>query len=336
MATFMLSAIIQKVTGQKVVDYLKPRLFTPLGIKDIDWEINKQGINTGGWGLRVKTEDLAKLGQLYLQKGLWNGKQILPKEWTEEATTFKIDQAPGVAQSKRDSSDWMQGYCYQFWRCRNNAFRADGAFGQYIIVMPDQDAVIAITAETSDMQGELNLVWKYLLPSMHQQALPPEKASDDKLEKHLAALSLPPAATNSNSINNTFNKTFSIQPNDLHINSIAFNISNNICHVTLKKDSASYTVDFETGKWLPGKTDMQGPGLVSAAREDFSILLPYKVEGSYGWNDNQTLQLKLRYIESPHTETITCRFNDQKLTADVEYSFNNGKNKIELQGESTN
>jgi len=74
MATYTLSAIVQKVTGQKVVDYLKPRLFDPLGIKGMDWEISKQGINTGGWGLRLKTEDLAKMGQLYLQKGMWNGK----------------------------------------------------------------------------------------------------------------------------------------------------------------------------------------------------------------------------------------------------------------------
>jgi hypothetical protein len=171
---------------------------------------------------------------------------------------------------------------------------------------------------------------------MHQQPLPAAKASDDKLEKHLAALSLAPVTTTTNKANKTFNKTFSIQPNNLHISSISFNITNNICHVTLKKDSASFMLDFETGKWLPGKTDMQGPGLVAAAREDFSLLLPYKVEGSYGWNDNQTLQLKLRYIESPHTETITCHFDDQKLIADVEYSFNNGKNKVELQGKSTN
>jgi CubicO group peptidase (beta-lactamase class C family) len=333
MATFMLSAIIQKVTGQKEVDYLKPRLFDPLGIQGMDWEINKQGINTGGWGLRVKTEDLAKLGQFYLQKGTWNGKQLLPKAWVEEATTFKIDQAPGVAQSKRDSSDWMQGYCYQFWRCRHNAFRADGAFGQYIIVMPDQDAVIAITSETSDMQGELNLVWKYLLPAMHPKALPLDKPSDVKLEKHLAALSLPPNTNTSSNTNSTFNKTFSIQPNNLHISSITINIANKICHVTLKKDSASYALNFETGKWLPGKTDRQGPGLVTGGREDFSLLVPYKVEGSYGWNDSQTLQLKLRYIESPHTETITCHFNDQQLNADVEYSFNYGKNKVELHGE---
>jgi CubicO group peptidase (beta-lactamase class C family) len=333
LATFMLSAILQKVTGQKVVDYLKPRLFDPLDIQGMDWEINKQGINTGGWGLRLKTQDLAKLGQFYLQKGAWNGKQLLSKEWIDEATSFKIDQAPGILQSKKDSSDWMQGYCYQFWRCRHHAFRADGAFGQYIIVMPDQDAVIAITSETSDMQGELDLVWKFLLPSMHPQALPADQVNDDKLKKHLAALSIKPVANNGDNANKTLNTTFTIQPNDLHIRSITFNIVNNICHITLKKDSVNYILNFEKGKWLLGKTDMQGPSLLSGSREDFSLLPPYKVEGSYGWNDNHTLQLKLRYIESPHTETINCHFNGQRLNADVEYSFNYGRNKTMLLGE---
>ncbi|MBD1366764.1 serine hydrolase [Mucilaginibacter sp. ZT4R22] len=333
LATFMLSAIVQKVTGQKEVDYLKPRLFEPLGISDMDWEINKQGINTGGWGLRVETEALAKMGQLYLQKGKWQGKQVIPEAWVTEATTFKIDQAPGVPQSKKDSSDWMQGYCYQFWRCRNNAFRADGAFGQYIIVMPDQDAVIAITSETSDMQGELNLVWKYLLPAMQPKALPANPAADDKLVKHLAALSLPPATGASNSTNGTFNKTYTLKPNVLNIRSIAFSSTNGVYRVTLKKDAATYTLNFANGKWLAGQTDMQGPGLVTAAREDFSILVPYKVFGSYGWSASQDLQLKLRYIESPHTETITCHFNGKELIADVDYSFNYGKNKVVLHGE---
>jgi CubicO group peptidase (beta-lactamase class C family) len=330
LATFMLSAIVQKVTGQKEVDYLKPRLFDPLGINGMDWEINKQGINTGGWGLRVQTEALAKMGQLYLQKGKWQGKQVMPAAWVEEATTFKIDQAPDAPKSKKDSSDWMQGYCYQFWRCRNNAFRADGAFGQYIIVMPEQDAVIAITSETSDMQGELNLVWKYLLPAMQPKALPINSTADAQLSKHLAALSLPPLTGNAAP---AFNQTFSVKPNALNIRSIAFKVTDGVCHVTLKKDTSTYSLDFASGKWLPGQTNMQGPGLVAAAKEDFSILLPYKVVGSYGWSDNRSLQLKLRYIESPHSEIITCHFDGKQLTADVEYSFNYGKNKIALQGE---
>ncbi len=175
LGTYILSAIVQKVTGQKVVDYLKPRLFEPLGITGMDWEVDPKGINTGGWGLRIKTEDMAKFGQLFLQKGKWNGKQILPSAWVEEASTLKIIQHPGYSQAKRDSSDWEQGYCYQIWRCRHNAYRGDGAFGQFIIVMPDEDAVIAITAETPDMQEEINLVWQYLLPAMHDGKLPVNK-----------------------------------------------------------------------------------------------------------------------------------------------------------------
>ena len=101
-----------------------------------------------------------------MQKGKWNDQQILPEEWVEEATTTKIDNAPYDEQAKKDSSDWKQGYCYQFWRSRHNSYRGDGAFGQYALVLPEQDVVIAITSETMDMQGELNLVWKYLLPAM--------------------------------------------------------------------------------------------------------------------------------------------------------------------------
>ena len=168
-ATYMLSAIVQKLTGQKVIDFLRPRLFEPLGIEGMTWETCPRGINTGGWGLSVQTESLAKFGQFYLQKGVWNGKQLLPAAWIEEATTFKIQQPPPHdedLEKAKLTSDWLQGYCYQFWRCRHNAFRGDGAFGQFDIVMPEKQAVVAITCETSNMQTELNLVWDFLLPAM--------------------------------------------------------------------------------------------------------------------------------------------------------------------------
>jgi CubicO group peptidase (beta-lactamase class C family) len=194
-ATYMLSAIVQKLTGQRVIDYLRPRLFEPLNITGMTWETCPLGINTGGWGLSVPTEALAKFGQLYLQKGVWRGQRILPSLWIEEATTFKIQQpaAPGadLAQVK-ETSDWMQGYCYQFWRCRHNAFRGDGAYGQYCIVMPEQDAVVAITCETSNMQTELNLVWDHLLPAMRSGALSSNGQTVAQLKKRLRSLALPP------------------------------------------------------------------------------------------------------------------------------------------------
>ena len=172
MGTYMLSAIVQKVTGEKVVDFLTPRLFEPLHIDKPQWDESPQGINCGGWGLYLKTEDLAKMGQLLLQKGEWNGTQLIPAEWVAEMSKKQVESInPGtrIEQAAErgmtvETSDWMQGYGYQMWRCRPGCFRADGARGQYIIVVPDKNAVIAITSNVGDLQGELNLVWSKILP----------------------------------------------------------------------------------------------------------------------------------------------------------------------------
>ena len=134
------------------------------------WEASLQGISAGGYGLSVRTEDIAKFGQLYLQKGKWNGKQLVAEAWVEAAT------ARQTSNGSNPKSDWDQGYGYQFWRSRHGTYRGDGAFGQYCIVLPEQDAVIAITAGVRDMQAVLNLVWDQLLPAMTSSPL---TASDD-------------------------------------------------------------------------------------------------------------------------------------------------------------
>lgn len=167
LGTYMLSAIVQKVTGEKIVDYLTPRLFEPLGIDKPRWEESPQGINCGGFGLYLKTEDLAKMGQLFLRKGEWNGRRILPEQWVEAASSYQVSNMPeGATEETVGNPDWVQGYGYQMWRCRHGAYRADGANGQYIIVLPDKEAVIAITSDLIDMQAQLDLVWKYLLPAL--------------------------------------------------------------------------------------------------------------------------------------------------------------------------
>lgn len=175
-ATFMQSAIVQKVTGQNVVDYLQTRLFDPLGIDAPKWDKNPQGISIGGYGLYLKTEDIAKFGQLYLQKGLWENQQLIPSDWVQEATNKQVSNGSDAA------SDWNQGYGYQFWRCRHNAFRGDGKDGQFCIVLPDQDAVVVMTANTSNMQSQLSLVWEYLLGAMVDQDLPEAPKDRENLE----------------------------------------------------------------------------------------------------------------------------------------------------------
>ncbi len=307
-----------------------PRLFEPLGIKNIDWETDTKGINTGGWGLRVKTEDMAKFAELFLQKGMWNGKQVLPQGWVEEASTAKIIQHPDLPQSKKDSSDWEQGYCYQMWRCRHNAYRGDGAFGQFMIVMPDEDVALAITAETSDMQDEINLVWKYLLPAMHKEKLNADAKTTALLQQKIKALSVPLPAKNTSKMAETISgKTYAIEQNKKHLQSIGFSFKNDMCHVTLKTDTAAdYAFDFAPGKWQQGTTNKPGPSLTAGDIEIRTMLFPAKTEGSYTWKDDNTLQLVLRYIESPHTEYITCHFEGSSLDLSDENSFDYGKNKM--------
>ncbi len=171
MGTYVLSAIVQKVTGEKIVDYLAPRLFEPLHIDKPQWQESPQGINTGGWGLYIKTEDMAKFGQLLLDGGKWNGKQLISSEWVKEATSrqgpsfpgeIRADEADKYAERLKDDL-WGQGYCYQMWCCRGNAVRADGAQGQYIILLPDKDLVVVTTASHQNVRQALYLLWNQLI-----------------------------------------------------------------------------------------------------------------------------------------------------------------------------
>jgi CubicO group peptidase (beta-lactamase class C family) len=334
LGTYMLSAIVQKVTGQKVVDYLRPRLFDPLSITGMDWEMDKQGINTGGWGLRLKTEDMAKFAQLFLQKGKWNGKQILPASWVEEASTKKILQSPEAPESRRDSSDWLQGYCYQMWRCRHNAFRGDGAFGQFMIVMPEQDAVLAITAESPDLQGEINLVWDYLLPAFKNDKLAADDAATTRLKEKIRSLALPAPQKNSEALATAINgKTFTAAVNALHLQTISFSFSNDVCSVKFQTDSGDYQIAFGAGKWQPAETNMAQPALTAGMLENNSMIYPARINGAYTWKDPNTLELVLRYIESPHTETFTCHFNGNKLTIEAARSFDFGRTKAVIEAE---
>lgn len=184
-ATYMQSAIVQKVTGETVLDYLTPRLFEPLGIEKPTWDQSPQGVSLGGYGLYLKTEDIAKFGQLYLQNGQWNGKQLIPADWIRLATSKQTENADAPSGG---SPDWRQGYGFQFWRCRHGVYRGDGKDGQFCVVMPEQDTVVVMTANTRDLQKQLGLVWEHLLPALDQNALPENETAKAELTTVLSNL----------------------------------------------------------------------------------------------------------------------------------------------------
>ncbi len=313
-ASYMLSAIVQELTGRKVIDYLGPRLFQPLAIEGMTWETCPRGINTGGWGLAIQTEGLAKFGQLYLQKGFWNGSQILPAAWIEEATTSKIQQpaAPGQDLAEaRKTNDWLQGYGYQFWRSRHDAYRADGAFGQYTFVLPDQDAVICITGETGNMAGEFDLIWQYLLPALKPDVLPPDPVGQARLKQKLASLALlpPKAHLTSPVAAGISGKSYKIK-GETAVQNVSFKFQGESCLFTLTDAKGEHPITCGIERWVDGRTDMPGtpPKLTVGPLGPVS-----KVLASGTWKDENTFQMTWQFYETPHHDTVTCRFDGGKV-----------------------
>ncbi|WP_215239990.1 serine hydrolase domain-containing protein [Dyadobacter helix] len=317
-ATYMLSAIIQKLTGKTLLEYLTPRLFAPLGISGMDWEVDPNGINTGGWGLRLKTEDIAKFGQLYLQKGSWKGKQILPQAWIEEATTAHI-QSKGGSRPKADN-DWLQGYGYQFWRCRHGAYRGDGAYGQYCIVIPDKNMVVAITSETSDMQGIMDQIWNHILPQADDKTV--DKTLQNSLETRLSRLVLSPEAGNASSslVSEISGKHFKMAENALGISDVSLHFSKELASLTIKDNAGEHAIHAGINKWKEGMTDMPVMPLKL-------VLTPVpgetksKIAASGTWLNENTFEMTLRFIETAHYEKVKCTFDGTSLSVEFKRSL---------------
>jgi hypothetical protein len=199
--------------------------------------------------------------------------------------------------------------------------------------MPDQDAVIAITAETADMQNEINLVWDYLLPTIKTNKLAENSALVETLKQKLSSLALPLAEPGNVSAiaSQISGKTFFLEPNEKRLETMKLLFTDNSCKVTMKIDSVSYDFSFGTGKWITVETTLPGPDLLLPAKAHFVGLPPARVAGTCGWKDDKTLELVLRYIESPHTENISCRFDKSKVSLGFHYS-NGAINPPEITG----
>jgi len=329
LCSHMLSAILQEATGEKLSDYLGRRLFEPLGIEGWDWETDPQGINTGGWGLRLKSGDMARFGQMLLREGEWQGKQVVPAGWIHEAGSKKIQQRPELPQAVKDSSDWLQGYGYQFWQCRHNAFRADGANGQFIVVMPDQDAVVVITSETiggqyGGMRDELNLVWEYLLPVMHPEPLPPDPAAYDRLREKMASLDLPvpPSAGDPDLMNKYVGRSFSFNSDSVGIKTLSFGLNGDTLLVKTQAADEEFSLRFGADFWLKGETMMDGSFLFPGRETIRGPAPPHRVAGAFRRTPEGKMQLFLRYLETPHTVVLTCSCDGEEFMIEPFFSRN--------------
>ncbi|HKB03899.1 MAG TPA: serine hydrolase [Gemmataceae bacterium] len=308
-ATYMLSAAVQQATGQTVLDYLRPRLFEPLGIDKPTWEASPQGITAGGYGLSVRTEDIARFGQLYLHTGKWEGRQLVPEAWVAAATSRQ------TSNGSNPKSDWDQGYGYQFWRCRHGGYRGDGAFGQFCVVLPEQDAVIAITAGVRDMQAVLNLVWDKLLPGLKADPLPADDEGRAKLERKLKGLALR-VPEGSASAAKVSERTFRLPANDRKLESIALVQQEPAGDATLvaRVNGVEQRIVCGRGAWRAGR----------AAWGRF----PEQPAAAAGaWTGADTFTAKVCFTETPFVVTIRLQFTGDEVRVDSEANVGFGPTK---------
>jgi len=284
-ATHLLSAIVQRATGERLLDYLGPRLFEPLGITDATWESSPQGIDAGGWGLNITTEQLATFGQLLLQRGQWQGGQLVPAEWIDEATSLRVDTS-----ATDHDLDGRQGYGYQFWRNRLAGYRADGAFGQFCLVLPEQDAVVVLTSALPVSQAALDLVWEHLLPAFGNSALP---ATESLLAEVLAALTLPIVAGEVTT--ETADRVAGIRFPFDHPAVTAVTVEPG--RLTVDENGAITEIGFGHGDWVASADS--------------------RVWASGAWVSPDTLVVRAHAVTTPYSRTATLTFADDTVTLDV-------------------
>jgi CubicO group peptidase (beta-lactamase class C family) len=301
--THTLCAILQKVTGMTVHEYLKRRLFDPIGIGEIYWETCPMGINKGGSGIKCTTEDLARFGQLYLQKGSWCDNQVISESWIELSTAKHIDNS-----NTRMLLDGHKGYGYQFWRTRNNSYCAFGMGGQLVVVIPEKDVVFACTANTliykDGQQMILDSFWENIYPVISNTALAEDKTTYSELIERLNKLTLvlPEGEGHSYTADMLKGRTINLDENSLGYNACEFTFAGDFSKLTLCKGETKVSLNFGMNKWIEDSEPFFGLKCTSAAT----------------WVDEKTIILNIQLFEELQMFILTCRFDEDYMVIQVQ------------------
>lgn len=331
-SSYMLSAIVTRVTGQTVRDYLEPRLFRPLGMGPILWDVSPEGISTGGNGLSCTTEDVAKFGVLHLQGGMWEGRQVLPAEWVRQATRNQVDEVWMAAlddgkrfrardPSERSAAERREGYGYQWWMTPHGGYRASGLHGQQCVVLPEQDAVIVFTAAIRSGDRRLfPAVWAHLLPALG--AVGPEA---DRvypvLADHLATLALPEIEGSAQSpvAATVDGQDFLFEPNEDGVSGISLAFSADRCTFTLRDHRGTHRIEVGLGHAVEGDTTMTGNLLHHEYQPDVLRVAAYGA-----WQDERRFAMTWRFVETAFCDTVVLIFGDGQVRLDRSVNTNAG------------
>ena len=307
---YVLCAMIHKLTGQTVTEFLTPRLYEPLGINTPYWETCPSGIETGGWGLFLTLEDLAKFTLCYQQMGVYNGKQVIPRHWVEEATKK-------VTPSSNNSTDGACGYGYCFWRCSiENAYRADGMFSQFGIVFEDKDAAFVMYGGNIDTQQTRDCIWRHF----------PKAFIDDVSECNRTQISFVPFEKLPEMPRSYLEKSIdgrTVNFGKMHIlNFLGMPVSVlPVAALFMEKDKAgeidnvrfSFLEDRIIMTWTEGDEMNTVPiGMDGEYRWGRIVLggISYHTASVGAWTNHDTLEIRIRPIETVAERRLVFKFRD--------------------------
>ena len=296
-ATFMLSEIVRKYTDMTVFDFLKQRLFKPLGINNAHWNTFANGNSQGAVGLHISTDDIAKLGLLYLNKGVFNGKRLLSENWVNTATRIWSDN------SNNGTPDWSCGYGFQFWKNYYEGFRGDGAFGQLCMVFPSKNMIFAMEANTENMQKEIDLIYKlidnlYGDSNIGLEGLYSYIDEFNKLHKYCNG-EIP-------------DSTYKCEKNEFGITFISILEENN-CIKLFFSDGVEYQkMVFGKNRFCENRIILKKfkPTLESLAGHNEKELVHFAAHCTF---EDDGLHLYFNYLDNPHVDEYVCLFNKSKF-----------------------
>lgn len=338
----LLGAIIKKLTGLGLHEYLKPRLFDKIGIDadNLRWMCMPDGIEVGGGGLFATTEDNLRLMKLYADGGSWNGERILAADYVARATSMQNDSST-EEKVNPPAKDNFVGYGYQIWMCRpKGVYRADGAMGQFTIVFPDKDMIVAITENASGAhwaQKTLDTMWEFMEEVNDNKKLPENEEASGRLFRRMKSLALPnpvyaPFGGKGKEISH---KKFTVKEGTLVIDNqigafmTGAKVSPGITSFDFVFDSESclfsYTQDGENKGLEVAIDGTRRFNRITSQNSPTSIAL-----ASGAWISPDTFELTVRWIETCFVNTLRFKFADDRAIVSCDNNVSFGPRKIEI------
>lgn len=294
-SSYMLSAIVSRITGQTTHEYLRPRLFEPLGIVGESWDLGPDGINPGGNGIRFRTVDALKLGILHANGGQWNGRQLLSREWVDAAT--------------RPQGSENYGY---HWVVRPGCFYALGVFVQMVMVYPEYDTVLAVTAGMDNSQQLLPILETWFPAALHGASPQPQRAAQ-ALQQQLTAFSQRPLHRGIGALAEVeaaiSHRVWQVEANTHDVRELRFEFSREHCCFCLVDGHGEHEIVAGREDWIESHTDMPGYDL----HHGYS-LAGTPVVAAMRWLDQATLEMSWIFAETAFRDSVRFHFGDDGVT----------------------